>query len=196
MPACEIELDDGEEALDGVVYGGDLEEHLGMAHEAGEGAVSARKARESRGSKLCYSLQHTPGLEDEGGQDDAAQVGAGPQLGDDVGENCGGGDSLSASTPARVHGPWRGGSPLPWSGSMTWVSSSVSARRPSSAEDRALPAGGENQLVNMVACCRGKVRNKICSNGGRERGRAEESVRKGGGGGGAFEGCRSEELSP
>ena len=33
---------------------------------------------------LGYPLEHASGLEDEGGQDDSAEVGAGSKLGDDV----------------------------------------------------------------------------------------------------------------
>lgn len=34
MPATEVELDDREEALGGVIDGGDVQEHLGVTHEA------------------------------------------------------------------------------------------------------------------------------------------------------------------
>lgn len=37
--------------------------------------------------EVCNSLQHTARLEDKGREDDPAQVGAGPQLRDDVHEN-------------------------------------------------------------------------------------------------------------
>ena len=36
---------------------------------------------------LCYAFQHRPRFEDEGRKRDAAQVGAGSQLGYDVGEH-------------------------------------------------------------------------------------------------------------
>jgi hypothetical protein len=34
MPTTEVKLDYGDEALDGVVYGWNLKEHFGVAHEA------------------------------------------------------------------------------------------------------------------------------------------------------------------
>ena len=53
MPTTQIELDNGDEALDGVIELGDGEEHLGMAHEVG------------------YAFQHASRFENEGGQDDS-----------------------------------------------------------------------------------------------------------------------------
>lgn len=35
MPATEVEFDNGNESLDVVVYGGNVEEHLRVTHEAG-----------------------------------------------------------------------------------------------------------------------------------------------------------------
>ena len=60
MPATQIKLNDGDEALYGIVEFGDGEEHLGVAHEVG------------------YALQHTSWFKDEGGQDDSTEIGTGP----------------------------------------------------------------------------------------------------------------------
>lgn len=190
MPSSEVELYDAEEALDGVVDGGEVEEHLGMAHETvakRERRWSAREKRRERteshfvilssmllGSRIKVGkttrLRSAPGRSWEMMWERTAR-----------GEVC-----MSARVDRRRPGRRRrvikargynaeqeakrgGSSPLPWSGSMTWVSSSVSAARASSAEERLLAAGGENQ-VNMVACTnRGaKVRNEVCANAGRE----------------------------
>lgn len=35
MPSAEIELDDRHKTLDVIIYGGDVEEHFRVAHEAG-----------------------------------------------------------------------------------------------------------------------------------------------------------------
>jgi hypothetical protein len=48
---------------------------------------------------LCYPLKHGPWFENEGGQSDATEVRAGPQLGDDVAENYSG---RSVSAPDRT----------------------------------------------------------------------------------------------
>ena len=53
MPATQIKLNDGDEALYGIVEFGDGEEHLGVAHEVG------------------YAFQHASRFENEGGQDDS-----------------------------------------------------------------------------------------------------------------------------
>lgn len=34
MPPTKVELDDRDEAFNGIIYGWNMEEHLGMAHEA------------------------------------------------------------------------------------------------------------------------------------------------------------------
>ena len=66
VPAAQVELGDRYKASHGVVDGGDGEEDLGVGHEVGD------------------ALQHALRLEDEGGQSDAGEVGAGAELADDV----------------------------------------------------------------------------------------------------------------
>ena len=66
MPAAQIELGDGDKAGHGIVDGGHGEEGLGVGHEVGD------------------ALEHAPRFEDEGGQGDAGEVGAGVELLDDV----------------------------------------------------------------------------------------------------------------
>ena len=41
MPTTQVELDYGDESFDGVIYGGNMKEHLGVAHEAMGRCVSA-----------------------------------------------------------------------------------------------------------------------------------------------------------
>lgn len=66
MPSTEIELGNGDEALDGVIDGGQSKKNLRMCHE------------------VCDSLEHRSRLENKGRQCHSAQVGAWSQLADDV----------------------------------------------------------------------------------------------------------------
>ena len=66
MPPTQIKLGHRDEPLDRIVDGGHGEESFGVCHEIGD------------------AFQHRLGLEDEGRQRDAGQVGAWPQLADDV----------------------------------------------------------------------------------------------------------------
>lgn len=69
MPSGEVEFGHGHEALDRVVNLGHREEGFGVSHEVRD------------------ALKHGSRLEDERREGDTAQVGAGSQLGDDVGED-------------------------------------------------------------------------------------------------------------
>lgn len=91
MPAAQVEFDDGQESLGGIIDGGNMQEHLGVAHEATNGVSTATPRTISQSiipCILCYSLEHASRLENKGRQDHATQVGARAQLRDDVGEDC------------------------------------------------------------------------------------------------------------
>ena len=90
MPAAQIELDNGNEPLDGVVDVGNWEKHLGVTHEAVEKASQLPYfgEQESGSSLLGYALQHASRLEDECWEHNSAKVGSGPQLRDNVHEHC------------------------------------------------------------------------------------------------------------
>lgn len=69
---------------------------------------------------LGDALQHATRLENECREHHPAEVGAGPQLGNDVGEHY----RQDQRLYVRLGGLWRRDGPLPWSGSTTRVSSS------------------------------------------------------------------------
>lgn len=94
VPAAQVKLDDGYESLGGIVDGGNVQEHLGMTHEAANRSARLPNQQSTTSCRciLCYPLQHASGLENKGGQDDAAEVRAGAQLGDDVQEDCSAGE--------------------------------------------------------------------------------------------------------
>lgn len=170
MPATEVELDDGDEALGRVVYRGDVKEHFWVAHEAARGGVSVEMtARRGvfathfvilssmlRGSRMKVGrttrLRSAPGrswemmCERTGRRADCQYTGA-LQAAAPRG-SAGGSRARRGSCAGRARR--RTGSPLPWSGSTTCVSSSLSPTLASSVEERALPAGCENQLVNIL----------------------------------------------
>lgn len=53
MPTTQIELDYGNETLDRVIYFGNMEEHLGVAHETmGKASVRIRRDMETGESTL------------------------------------------------------------------------------------------------------------------------------------------------
>lgn len=88
MPAAQVEFDDGDEALGGVIDLGNGQQHLGMAHEACKRGSAGGRHHDGGGGATSHELgnplQHASRLENEGRQDNAAQVGAWPQLGNDV----------------------------------------------------------------------------------------------------------------
>lgn len=92
MPAAEVELDDRDESFDGVLDLGDGEEHLGVAHETNESNSQQKRtfrALRHKDRAVClpllgYPLEHASRFEDEGWQDNPAEVGSGSELGDDV----------------------------------------------------------------------------------------------------------------
>lgn len=69
MPSTQVELDDGDKALDGVIDRGHGEEGFGVCHEAVfRGQLLCPSSREIRsGCVLGDPLEHGAGLEDEGG---------------------------------------------------------------------------------------------------------------------------------
>lgn len=58
MPATEIELDDGDKSIDGVVQSGDVKQHLGMAHETngrdGQSAGAKRRLGVGGGGGMTH----------------------------------------------------------------------------------------------------------------------------------------------
>lgn len=93
MPATQVKLDDGNEAINRIFHVGDGEKHLRMAHETIVMLAQLRKvlslafSMEPSSFLLGDPLQHAPRLENKGREDNATQVGAGPQLRDDVSED-------------------------------------------------------------------------------------------------------------
>lgn len=57
MPATEVEFDDGDESFGGVVDGRNVEEHLGVTHEAAQ--MVYQYVREHRGNCIVLRLRHT-----------------------------------------------------------------------------------------------------------------------------------------
>lgn len=72
MPATQIEPDDGNETLDGIIDRGHGEEGFGVCHEAvhtSQDALACELALDLLGTlrnRLCNSFQHRSRLENEG----------------------------------------------------------------------------------------------------------------------------------
>lgn len=101
-------------------------------------------------SVLCYALQHRPRLQNERRQRDATEVRAGPQLGDDVHEDC---------IAVYQYSLWRMGRreeiPFPCSASTT-VSSSVRCMSRSASCEARLPVCivAQYNALTSSACSR------------------------------------------
>lgn len=95
MPSTEVKLDNGNKALDRIVYFGYLKKHFRVAHEAAHvgqqesgkqnsddiGRSSSEPPRGSPGTHILgYSFQHASRLEDKSRQDDPTKIGARSQL--------------------------------------------------------------------------------------------------------------------
>lgn len=91
MPTAQVKLDHGYKSLDWIVYLGNREEHLGMAHEA----FGTKRSAYLPGTQVFFIImyilrdpfQHTARFQDEGREDNATKVGAWSELGDDVHEH-------------------------------------------------------------------------------------------------------------
>lgn len=160
VPTSQIELDYGNEALDRVIYFGNMEEHLGVAHETIGESVSPNTSRYGDGRKHFVILSSMlRGSRINVGRTTRLRSAPGRSW-EMIWERTGRRLRWSAESWRRLGGGGcecdSGGfggsgshSPLPWSGSMTEVSSSPSGPRGSSVEERA-PAGWANQFVNMT----------------------------------------------
>lgn len=85
MPATEVEFDNGEESVDIIVDGRDMQEHFRMAHEAIHKSAPAEDSAEAGGKEsppskkegggvraLGDPFQHAPRLKNECRQDNTA----------------------------------------------------------------------------------------------------------------------------
>lgn len=183
VPSAQVKLDDGDEAFQRVIDGRHWEKSLGVGHEAGSHRSVGSLARVPKARLLRDPLQHGPGLKDEGGQDDPAQVGTRSELRNDVREDCG-------SQLVGVHGGSQQDIPFPWSGSTT-SSSPLAVSGLGSSSDERVPEmpKKEPQSADMMEGKGGKRERKNKRGYGVERRKMERS---GGGWLGEKESCPPE----
>lgn len=89
MPTTQIELDDRDKSLDGVIDRRHWKEGVGMGHKALESGQlrNGITLYSEMESLLRDPLQHGFLFQDEGRKGDSGQVGAWPQLGNNVRED-------------------------------------------------------------------------------------------------------------
>lgn len=87
MPAAQVELDHGDEPFNGVVNFRNGQQHLRVAHEAANCSLTVMSLIELWKTVLGNPFQHTARLQDERGKNHSAEIGAGPQLGYDMGQD-------------------------------------------------------------------------------------------------------------
>lgn len=148
MPAAKIELGHGYESLYRVFDFSQREERFWMGHETVQ-LLASREVVERLALRnaLCDALQHGSRLEDEGGQRYSAQIGAWPQLRNDVCEHFAEDSLVSQISGVLRNLPClRGHILLPCSGSKAVSSPLVaSSWRVSSMEEPRLPAGAKHE---------------------------------------------------
>ncbi len=116
MPATQVELDHSDKSLNGVLDLGNRKQHLWVTHEAvlvrqpSNSTASAERYQKAGAGVLGDPFEHAARLQDEGREHHPAEVGARPQLGDDVGQ-----DYIEVSSAAlrSMVFTWMRGGPFP-----------------------------------------------------------------------------------